>query len=204
MNGQAPRRSPLAIVLLSLLAEEPMHPYRMQQMIKQRAKDTVANVAQRNSVYQAIDRLLRAGLIEVSGTGRDQRRPERTEYALTAAGRETLHGWLVDALATPVQEYPVFPAALSSMAMLGPEEAARALRKRADALRATEEGPVPEWLPRLFTIENEYTETLRRAELAWLDGVIADLTSGDLTWSAESVQEVAAQEAHTYPPPDTP
>ena len=77
------RRSPLALVLLVLLAEEPMHPYRMHEVIKERGKDRIANVAQRNSVYQTIDRLLRAELIAVRETTRDERRPERTVYEIT-------------------------------------------------------------------------------------------------------------------------
>src|SRR5437899_1987026 len=40
-------RSPLWIVVLGLACEEPMHPYRMQTLIKQRGKDLVANVARR-------------------------------------------------------------------------------------------------------------------------------------------------------------
>ena len=43
MNG-AYRRSPLALVVLALLYEAPMHPYRMQQLIKERGKDEVVNV----------------------------------------------------------------------------------------------------------------------------------------------------------------
>ena len=64
-----------------------MHPYRMQALIRARGKDRVANVAQKNSVYQTIEALLRAGLIAVQGTVRDDNRPERTLYATTAAGR---------------------------------------------------------------------------------------------------------------------
>ncbi|HET6319423.1 MAG TPA: PadR family transcriptional regulator, partial [Chloroflexota bacterium] len=59
-----------------------MHPYRMQQLIKFRGKDRIANVAQRNSVYQTIDRLLRDGLICIHATDRTQGRPERTVYAI--------------------------------------------------------------------------------------------------------------------------
>src|ERR1041384_6613889 len=84
------RRSVLALVLLSLLAEEPMHPYRMHEVIKARGKDRIANVAQRNSVYQTIDRLLRAELITVLETARDVRRPERTVYEITDAGMDAL------------------------------------------------------------------------------------------------------------------
>ena len=75
-----------------------MHPYRMHEMIKERGKDRVANVAQRNSVYQTIDRLVRAGLITVLETTRDERRPERTVYAITPDGWYSLRNWTADML----------------------------------------------------------------------------------------------------------
>src|SRR5690242_21070427 len=105
-------RSPLWMVILALACEEPMHPYRMQALIKERGKDHVANVAQRNSVYQTIDALERAGLIEVASTERDENRPERTIYQETALGRTTLVEWLRTVLSTPAKSFPDFPAAL--------------------------------------------------------------------------------------------
>ena len=57
------KRSPLALAVLVLLHESPMHPYRMQRLIKDRGKDQVINVEQRASLYQTISQLLRAGLI---------------------------------------------------------------------------------------------------------------------------------------------
>src|SRR5690606_18421032 len=64
------QRSPLALAILVLLAEEPMHPYRMQRLIKERGKDLVINVQRRASLYQTIRQLLRAGLIRVRETSR--------------------------------------------------------------------------------------------------------------------------------------
>src|SRR5229473_5980721 len=87
-------RSPLWLVLLALVCEEPMHPYRMQTLIKQRGKDEIANVAQRNSVYQTIAALRRAGLITIRETSRTERRPERTVYEVTEEGRRTLRSWM--------------------------------------------------------------------------------------------------------------
>src|ERR1700733_6044915 len=113
MTSAEPRRSTLAMVLLALLMEAPMHPYRMQQMIKERGQDQLVNVAQRNSVYQALDRLVRDGLVHPAGTARDAGRPERTEYEITEAGVATLHRWLRDMLPTPAREFPEFPAALA-------------------------------------------------------------------------------------------
>src|SRR6266567_4177847 len=91
-NSSRPR-SPLWMVVLSLACEEPMHPYRMQTLIEQRGKDQIANVAQRNSIYQTIAALLRAGLIEVRETSRAERRPERTVYEATDTGRQALRAW---------------------------------------------------------------------------------------------------------------
>jgi DNA-binding PadR family transcriptional regulator len=190
------RRSPLALVLLGLLAEEPMHPYRMQQMIKERGKDKIANVAQRNSVYQTIDRLLRNGLLAVRETSRDERRPERTVYELTDDGRTTLRSWTRAMLAAPAREFPEFPAALASLMLLEPADVLDQLSTRAAALaaeietRRAELAAVPD-LPRLFTLDEEYLLAVRGAELRWVDGVLDALRSGELTWSEEWIRQVA-------------
>ena len=173
-----------------------MHPYRMHEMIKARGKDRIANVAQRNSVYQTIDRLLRAELIAVRETGRDERRPERTTYEITEAGRAAMREWTADMLANPAPEFPEFPAALASLMVLSPAEVTARLEERAADLRAglaadrAAMGTVPD-LPRLFLLDDEYSLAVREAELTWIDGVLAALRSGELTWSAEWIQAVA-------------
>src|SRR5215470_2447327 len=148
-------RSPLWMVVLALACEEPMHPYRMQSLIKQR----VANVAQRNSVYQTIEALLRAGLIAVRETSRDENRPERTIYEATDEGRRTLHAWVRTVLSAPAREFPDFPAALSLLdPSLKPAELRGLLEARVAALEgrlAAHGGPYPP-IPRLFLLEEEY------------------------------------------------
>src|SRR5215831_20559513 len=101
------------MAVLAHLAESPMHVYRVQQLIKERAKDTVINVTQRNSLYQTIARLVRDGLVRVLKTSREENRPERVVYEITDAGRSTLDRWLEAMLRTPAREFPEFPAALS-------------------------------------------------------------------------------------------
>src|SRR6266542_2328061 len=188
-------RSPLWLVVLSLACEEPMHPYRMQTLIKQRGKDLIANVAQRNSVYQTIDALRRAGLIAIRETEREERRPERTIYEATEEGRRMLRSWITTALSTPAREFPEFPAALSTLdPTLMPDELRRLLEVRAKALElrlAELEKPVP-GLPRVFLLESEYMAAVVRAEIAWLRGVIADLRSGRLAYpSVEEIRRIA-------------
>src|SRR2546423_10953539 len=107
------KRSPLALAILVLLHEAPMHPYRMQRLIKDRGKDQVINVEQRASLYQTINQLLRAGLIGFWETSRPEGFPERTLYKLTDKGHQAALDWLRDMLSTPAQEYPEFPAAVS-------------------------------------------------------------------------------------------
>src|SRR5215475_9254127 len=100
------KRSPLALAVLVLLHEAPMHPYRMQRLIKDRGKEQVINVQQRASLYQTIDQLLRADLITFWETARQEGFPERTAYKLTEKGHQTAVEWMRDMISTPAAEYP--------------------------------------------------------------------------------------------------
>jgi DNA-binding PadR family transcriptional regulator len=184
------------MAVLSLLAEAPMHPYRMQQLIRQRGKDKVVNVGQRASLYKVIDRLARAGLVAVRETSRDQNFPERTVYELTDLGREVLLDWLRDALAAPAAEFPEFPAALSFLAILTPGDVLAHLERREVHLVAEvaglEGGLRALAIPRLFLVEDEYRLAVLRAELEWVTSVIDDLRSGELTWTEEWAREQAS------------
>jgi DNA-binding PadR family transcriptional regulator len=186
------RRSTLGMVLLALLLEAPMHPYRMQQVIRERGQDQLVNVAQRNSVYQALDRLVRDGLARPAGTARDGGRPERTAYEITDAGAATLRRWVTEMLAAPAREFPEFPAALAMLVILPPADAERLLRDRIGAQEerlAALSGQAPPGLPRVFLIEDEYRAVLLRAELTWLRAVADDLAAGHLTWDRAMIEE---------------
>lgn len=183
-----PRRSVLALAMLSMLSEEPMHAYRMQQLIKERHKDDVVNVSQRNSVYQTIQRLVRDGLVEIASTERAENRPERTTYRITDAGRTTMSEWLRTMLSTPAPEYPEFPAALSYLPNLSPSDATAALTARIGRLeqRLTvldgEIAHVARFLPRLFAVESEYQRQVVAAELTYVRSLVEDLRAERITW----------------------
>jgi DNA-binding PadR family transcriptional regulator len=190
-----PRSSPLALTVLALLHFRPLHPYGIQRLIKQWGKDQVVNVGQRASLYRTIDRLLATGLVTVRETGRDQQYPERTVYELTDAGRSTMRIWLDEMLATPKQEFPQFPAALSFVLMLAPEEALDVLEQRAAALvhtldahdkSLTEQAKI-QGLPRVTRLEEEYLRAMTAAELDWIRAVTDDLRSGRLSWTLEEL-----------------
>jgi DNA-binding PadR family transcriptional regulator len=195
------KRSPIALAALAMLYEAPMHPYRMQQLIKERGKDEVINVGQRASLYQTIGRLEREGLIRARQVTRDENRPERTVYELTDAGRTITLDWMRQILSTPTPEFPEFPAAISFLPLLTPKDALRQLEVRALALQA-EVGRIDQQceqasaVPRLFLLEMELLRATYETERAWVTSVIKDLRSGTLTWSKPWLRKVAAQFAH--------
>lgn len=188
------KRSPLAMAVLGILHLEPMHPYAIQRRIKDWGKDKVINVGQRAQLYKTIARLQDAGLVAVRDTERDQQYPERTVYEITDTGRASCTNWINDMVSTPRNEFPEFPAALSFLMLLGPEGARAELGKRAAAVRITLDeidaglAQVRQFgLPRVAVLEDEYQRAVTEAELRWLEGVLADLADGSLTWSRESL-----------------
>ena len=177
-----------ALTVLCLLRERPRHPYEMQRLIRQRRNDTFLDL-KRGSLYHAIARLQRAGLIEAVETRREGRRPERTVYKLTEAGEREVLGWLRDLLARPGQASTPFFAALSFLAQLRPEDVLAQLDARAGRLEAQIAGTdtvLRELLPRigrLVLVEMEYTQAMRRAELEWVRALSEDIRTGRLPWS---------------------
>lgn len=195
MKKQTPvTLSPLALIVLALLDESSMYPYRMQQLIRERGKDEIVNVRHRASLYQTIARLEREGLIEVKGTSQAENRPERTLYRITRNGRRTIQACLRGMLARPADEFPEFPAALSFIYLLEPKTAREELARRAEALDARLRrlgGVLDEHsgsVPRLFLLEVEYLRTATEVDLTWVRGIIGDLDAGKLTWSAETIR----------------
>jgi DNA-binding PadR family transcriptional regulator len=187
------------MAVLGLLHAQPLHPYAMQRLIKLWGKDQVINVGQRANLYKTIRRLQDAGLVRVLQTERDTRYPERTVYELTDAGREAAAAWLTEMVAVPRNEFPQFPAALSFVMLLGPQDVQAAMERRSGALTAELTGleaSLAQYsgvLPRITLMDDEYKRAVIAAELAWLNGVIDDLREGRLTWSYEMFEALSAE-----------
>jgi DNA-binding PadR family transcriptional regulator len=90
--ANAPHPSnPLALAVLALLFERPMHPYEMAATLKQRHKQDSIKLRY-GSLYSVIDLLVARSLIQAKETSRDGRRPERTVYGLTTPGYDCATG----------------------------------------------------------------------------------------------------------------
>jgi DNA-binding PadR family transcriptional regulator len=189
--GTQRRPSPLGLAVLCLLYGGPLHPYRMQLLLKEWGKDQVINVGQRSSLYKAIGRLSESGLIAVRQTERAQQYPERTVYELTADGRRSVPEWLAEMLSNHRNEFPTFPAALSFSMLLGPEGVLSALRKRSELLQAAVAGLRADLtdhasgVPRVALLETEYQLAVAEAELRWVWQIISELAEGSLTWTSD-------------------
>lgn len=200
------QRSPLALAVLALLVEAPMHPYMMQRLIKERGKDRVIYVGQRATLYKTIERLHRDGLIAIRGSAREAQRPERTVYEVTEEGRKVVLKWTREILAAPRAEFPEFPAAVAYLPLLAPEDALHQLEARqarlveALAQQQAALAAAPKGLPRLFLLEEEYIRAVTSTELDWVTSVVEDLRAGRISWSAEWLAAMAARFSPTTSP----
>ena len=196
-------RTPVALSVLNLLNERPMHPYEMRSLMRERGHDRAFRIRE-SSVYDTVSRLADRGFIEPVEVNREGRRPERTVYAITEAGRDELLVWLRELTSEPAADYPAFAAPLMFIYALGRDGAIGALRQRAalleagisssDAFRRAITGEIPDF-PRIFGIEEEYAQAMRKAELAWVRATVAELRDGTLPWPALSdVQGEASQD----------
>ena len=180
------RSNPLALAVLTCLFERPMHPYEMAQTLRTRAKHESIKLNY-GSLYGVVDALEGRGLIEAVETSQQGRRPQRTVYAITEAGKVEMTEWLAELVAVPVKEYLQYEAALSLIGALPPDEALPLLRQRCDALEvridqleAVHEGVAKRGLPRLFVIESEYVLALTRAELDFTRLLADDIEAGTI------------------------
>jgi DNA-binding PadR family transcriptional regulator len=188
MSLQRADRDLPALTVLALLMTGPRHTYEMHRLMVDTHKDFVTGLPR--SMYHAVERLLRAELIEVVRTDRADGRPERTVYGLTDAGRAELAERVRRLLEHPDPDATLFVAALSFLGCLPVPRARAALAvRRAELERGIDgaRGALAEvgHLPRLLVVEAEFEIARLTAERDWVVGLLADLDGGRLDWPAD-------------------
>ncbi|NDL58395.1 PadR family transcriptional regulator [Phytoactinopolyspora mesophila] len=179
--------NPLALAVLTLLSEKPMHPYEMSSTLRERQKEESIKL-NFGSLYSVVVSLEKRELIEATETIREGNRPERTVYRISGAGKTMMVEWLSDLLSTPVKEFPQFEAALSLMPALPPDDVISLLERRLAQQQETyqanktllDKGKAL-GMPRVFSIEHEYELALLNAEIEFLRQLIDDMRSGTLS-----------------------
>ena len=178
--------NPLALAVMALLYERPMHPYEMVSTMRERGKHESVRLRY-GSLYSVVRALDREGFISPRETVREGRRPERTVYELTEAGRVEFLSWLRELLSVPAKEYTQFAAGLTFLPALPPREASvlldervRRLEEEIYEMRSLLDAVMEQGLPRLFLIESEHELILREAELRWVRELVREILDGTL------------------------
>jgi DNA-binding PadR family transcriptional regulator len=170
------------VVVLGLVAEEPLHGYELIERFRSRALGRWTEVG-RASVYQALQRLEAAGMV----SGRAQAGaggPDRRVFRITRPGRDALRKGLVERFGLEAGYRSDPAAAIGQVHALPVAEARAGLREREAALRALAEGaaadrarlqqtkgPANAVARRMLDLQ----ERLARTELEWLASLRRDL-----------------------------
>ncbi|MEU4608417.1 PadR family transcriptional regulator [Kribbella sp. NPDC023972] len=184
--------TPLAISVLALLNERPMHAYEMYQVLLTRQDTRIVKVRP-GSLYHTVERLAGQQLIRATGTERSGNRPERTTYEITCEGDEALRRRVQTGIESYVYEYPLFPVVLAESHNLDEQDALLRFRRRvadldnwlaelSDAL-ATAQEQVPE----LYWMAGDYLRTQLACERDWLATTIERIETKDLPWQPRNM-----------------
>lgn len=174
------------LLILWLLAEEPLHGYRIKRILDAEALRFWFPV-RFGSIYSVIRSMEREGHVDALATEREGQRPERTRYAITSSGRDHLRDLLRRSwVRLPSPAEPIH-AALAARPELDDEEVEDLLTRRVASLSARLEhldelrrsAPAAEMVDRL--------RILTEAEVGWARGVLAT-SGGDRTTSPGSRQ----------------
>ncbi len=168
-----------------------MHPYEMATTMRERGKDQSIKLNY-GALYTVVEGLQQHGFIMAQETERAGRRPERTVYRLTDAGRMELIDWVSELISRPVKEYTQFEAGLSLIPVLPPEDATALLMQRCAHLememiqrRSLLQLAEQRGVPRLNLIEGEYLLAMHEAELTWTRQFAQTIKLGTLEGVAE-------------------
>jgi DNA-binding PadR family transcriptional regulator len=117
------------LVLLSLLAERPMHGYEANLELERRDIRDWAAIS-RPQVYYSLEKLAAAGFIRRKDNGEPASGPERAVFQTTAAGRAATAKALEREDWTTQRDHPVFPTWIALSWLARPGVFQKQLRRR--------------------------------------------------------------------------
>jgi DNA-binding PadR family transcriptional regulator len=117
------------LVLLSLLAEQPMHGYQANLELERRQVQDWAGIS-RPQVYYSLEKLEQLGLVREAGNQEAALGPERRVFGTTPKGRKALAEALAREDWTTHRERPAFLTWMALSWQAGPGTAKRQLRRR--------------------------------------------------------------------------
>ncbi|GAB16927.1 putative PadR family transcriptional regulator [Gordonia effusa NBRC 100432] len=179
---------PLAVLVLGLVIERPMHPYEMVQTAMARHEDRLANIRP-GSLYHAVSRLEGQGHVRIHDVEREGNRPERTVYAITPAGRRAYLQAVTMMLGSHRPEFPQLFMALALAHDLPRAEVIELLDERLAAMneeletlaaRAAEASAAN--VPEMFFLDGGCRLATLRTQIDWLSTLVKRLRDKTIDW----------------------
>ncbi len=182
------------LVLLSLLAEQPMHGYQANLELERRQVQAWAGVS-RPQVYYSLEKLARLGLIAETGDHEPALGPERRIFSTTAKGRAALTAALEREDWTNQRDHPPFLTWTALSWQASSATVLKQLHRREKFLEAE----LSREQETLCAVEKEVGHGFHEA--AWMIKLVIDQFSAELHWLRQVAAELprrgpAANPAH--------
>jgi len=168
-------------IILGLLVQEPMSGYDIKSLFK--GLSWLIDTPSYGSLYPTLHSLLEEELVSVE-VEPSEGRPPRKLYSITAAGRQALDAWLEEPT-TSEPSIRSFVRQLFMASSLSEDKlVSQLIRRRSqilDYLEASDDDgdgqqSVEQTRDQRQQLVHDYGSAIARAELAWLDSQLAELT----------------------------
>jgi DNA-binding PadR family transcriptional regulator len=180
------------LVLLSLLAERPMHGYQANAELERREIRDWAGIS-RPQVYYSMDKLARAGLIRSLETGAPASGPERNSFETTAKGHVTLAEALTREEWTTERDRPPFLTWLALSWQATPRTVREQLRRRTDYLKREIEREQKTLASVLKEVGHPYHEAV------WMVSLLIEQFKTELRWLQRVAREMKKRGRAKHP-----
>jgi DNA-binding PadR family transcriptional regulator len=172
------------LVLLSLLAERPMHGYQATLELERRQVRDWAQVS-RPQVYYSLEKLAKRGLLRALETEEAAGGPERSSFETTEKGREALADALEHEGWTTKREHPPFLTWMALSWKARPGVFREQLKRRRKFLRN-------EIAREKKTLLSIYAEVGHKYhEAVWMVGLMLDQLRAEERWTHQLERELA-------------
>ena len=180
------------LVLLSLLAERPMHGYQANLELERREIRDWANLS-RPQLYYSLEKLARTGLIRAAETDKPAEGPERSTFETTEKGRVALADALEHESWTTQREHPPFLTWMALSWQARPGVFRNQLKRRRKFL-------LKEIAREKKTLLSIYAEVGHRYhEAIWMVGLMLDQMRAEVRWTHQLERELARRARALYP-----
>ncbi len=180
------------LVLLSLLAERPMHGYQANSELERRQVRDWAGIS-RPQVYYSLEKLARLGLIRSASSHEPAGGPERSVFSTTAAGRSALADALEREEWTTQRDRPPFQTWIAMSWQARPGVFERQLRRRREFL----EQELTKEIATLRAIRQEVGH--RFHEAVWMVSLVIQQFRTELRWLKKLERDIRHRAPARHP-----